>query len=136
LRLVLFILLLTNYSVFSAELDARFLHTIAKIESNNNPKAYNPKRGEIGLYQITPICYKDVQRINPYFKKFPHKKCYDPAFSLSVLKVYLKHWEPTAYKNNDLTSLARCWNGGSRWRTKRWKTDKYVKRFWEEYLTK
>jgi soluble lytic murein transglycosylase-like protein len=32
---------------------------ISKIESSNNPFAYNSKTKAIGLYQITPICLKD-----------------------------------------------------------------------------
>jgi len=39
--------------------DSVNLRTIIKIESNNNPLAYNKHTNATGLYQITPICLKD-----------------------------------------------------------------------------
>jgi len=137
LRLVLFILLLTNYSVFSAELDARFLKTLAFVESNNNPRAYNPRNKEMGIFQVTPICYKDVQKINPKFNSFPRNYCYDSNFCYVVLITYLNFYEPTAVKNKDCDSLLRLWNSGPNWRNKKNKTNNYVRRFFKEYgLTK
>lgn len=39
--------------------DSVSLRTIAKIESNNNSKAFNSRTQATGIYQITPICLKD-----------------------------------------------------------------------------
>ena len=63
--LIMFVLILLCFVAYSCmrqdpvsaqEID---LSIIAKIESNNNPLAYNPTSHARGLYQITPICLED-----------------------------------------------------------------------------
>lgn len=47
-----------------ARADEVNLDIISKIESNNNPLAYNYKSKAIGLYQITSICLNDYNLVN------------------------------------------------------------------------
>lgn len=63
------------------------LSIISRIESSNNPLAYNRHSGAVGLYQITPICLSDYNLC--------HKTCYEvadlisPKFNTLVAQWYL-----------------------------------------------
>lgn len=76
LAMVLLFSLLVTHLARGEEIN---LTIIAKIESNNNPSAYNKGSGACGIYQITSICLKEYNQFNPTQKMarsdlfVPHK---------------------------------------------------------------
>jgi len=48
-------------NAYSADFES-FLSAIAKVESNNNPKAFNSKELAVGKYQIRPKYFIDAKR--------------------------------------------------------------------------
>lgn len=91
------------------------LSIIAKIESNNNPLAYNARSKAIGMYQITPICLKDY---NTYHKgqEISYKGLLDPKKGYSVASWYLNIRIPqmlkTYHKVDTVYNRLWCYNAG------------------------
>lgn len=64
------------------------LAIIAKIESNNNPLAYNPISHARGMYQITPICLKEYNAWHPT-SKIAYNALFSPVVAQTVAEWYL-----------------------------------------------
>jgi hypothetical protein len=90
---------------------------MAQVESSGNPKAINAKETALGIYQIRPMYFLDAGVSGP------HTQVYDPAVARKVCERYFMRYEPKAFANNDIETLARLHNGGPNWRKKN--TDKY-----------
>ena len=94
--------------VCASELDS-LLNAIATIESSNDPNAYNAAEDAAGLYQISRIYLKDVNRILGY-RKYILADRFDPQKSEEMVRIYLGHYG----KNKTLEDIARIHNGGPR----------------------
>lgn len=114
-------ILLVSFSVSAADLND-FLDAVAKVESSNNPKAINKKESAFGLYQIRPAYFKDSG------VKAKHGDVFKPEVARKVVVAYFQKYEPTALKNLDFETLARCHNGGCGWRKNKAATNGYWKK--------
>lgn len=90
---------------------------MAAVESSNNPKAVNTKETALGLYQIRPMYFLDSG------VKGSHTQVYEPTVARKVCEKYFMRYEPKAFINNDIETLARLHNAGPNWRKR--DTDKY-----------
>lgn len=106
------------FSVPAADLNS-FLGALAKVESSNNSKAVNKKENALGLYQIRPGYFKDSG------VKAKHNDVFKPDVAKKVVLAYFQKYEPTALKNLDFETLARCHNGGCGWRRNKSATNDY-----------
>lgn len=90
------------------------ISSIAKIESNHNPLAYNRKEGARGIFQIRKCCLQDVNRI--YKTSFVTNDCWSATKSLSIMRKYLRYYGEHYYKTTGKLPTdeiyARIWNGG------------------------
>jgi len=117
--------ILISFSLNAESLDT-FFAALAKVESSNNPKAINTKETALGIYQIRPAYFKDAG------VKAKHSDVFKPEIAKRVVLAYFQKYEPTALKNLDFETLARCHNGGCGWRRNKSATNMYwqkVKRF-------
>ena len=92
---------------------------MAAVESSNNPKAVNAKENALGLYQIRPMYFLDSGI------KGSHTQVYEPTVARKVCEKYFMRYEPKAFVNNDIETLARLHNAGPNWRKNKSSTDKY-----------
>jgi soluble lytic murein transglycosylase-like protein len=92
---------------------------MAAVESSNNPKAVNAKETALGLYQIRPMYFLDSGI------KGSHTQVYEPTVARKVCEKYFMRYEPKAFANNDIETLARLHNAGPNWRKNKSSTDKY-----------
>ena len=98
----------------------RFLTALAAIESNGNPQAIGAA-GELGIYQITPICLKDCNRIMGR-EIWSLKDRLDPQKSRIMARLYLTYWgEHIARKGYTVghEQLLAIWRWGPEWRPER-----------------
>jgi hypothetical protein len=112
MAIILGAILLTVIVVVRAEeID---LSIIAKIESNNNPLAVS-SAGAVGLYQFTPIAWKDCQNNFPSLRKYPFICAYKPEVAILFVKAYLtlidRYLAHFGLKNTIENRLA-CYNQG------------------------
>ena len=115
------VLVLLSFSVAGADLN-KFLDAVAKVESSGNAKAINKKESAFGLYQIRPAYFKDSG------VKAKHSDVFRPEVARKVVLAYFQKYEPTALKNLDFETLARCHNGGCGWRKNKAATNGYWKK--------
>jgi soluble lytic murein transglycosylase-like protein len=92
---------------------------MAQVESSGNPKAINAKETALGIYQIRPMYFLDAG------VKGAHSQVYDPTVARKVCERYFMRYEPKAFANNDIETLARLHNAGPNWRKNKSSTDKY-----------
>mgnify|MGYP000200123774 FL=1 len=92
---------------------------MAAVESSDNPKAVNAKENALGLYQIRPMYFLDSG------VKGSHTQVYEPTVARKVCEKYFMRYEPKAFINNDIETLARLHNAGPNWRKNKSSTDKY-----------
>ena len=92
---------------------------MAAVESSNNPKGVNTKETALGLYQIRPMYFLDSG------VKGSHTQVYEPTVARKVCEKYFMRYEPKAFINNDIETLARLHNAGPNWRKNKSSTDKY-----------
>jgi len=112
--------LLLSFSVAAAAADLnKFLDAVAKVESSGNSRAINKKENALGLYQIRPAYFKDSGI------KAKHSDVFKPEVARKVVLAYFQKYEPTALKNLDFETLARCHNGGCGWRKNKVATNGY-----------
>ncbi len=123
LFLFLLIPLLTNAGV-----SREFLNALARVESSNNPKAYNPGENAIGIYQIRKAYFIDAQRIDKSLIKYNHQDCFNPEIAERVVNAYLSRY----CKSNSFEDMARCHNSGPNWKNKKDLTNKYWKKIQKE----
>lgn len=109
--LFLLFLLLPNI-IFANELIN--MKIIAKIESNNNPFAYNHKSKAIGIYQITSICLEDYN--NYHNKKYKIIDLFNPKINYEVAYWYLNIRIPQMLKyfkiKDTIKNRLICYNAG------------------------
>lgn len=63
------------------------LDIISKIESSNNPRAYNKVDGGRGLFQITPICLKEYNNYNKI--KYSKSDLWNPQINRQIASWYI-----------------------------------------------
>ena len=102
----------------------QFLNVIAKVESNNNPKAVGDNGLAIGAYQIHKAYFLDSQRFDKSLRKYKYQNCFDKEVSRKVVIAYLKGHKPIAVRKGDWQTLAKTHNGGNNWRKKSKKVQK------------
>lgn len=129
-KILTFSLIFSVFRCFSADLVVNqqfttFLKVLGKVESSNNPRAFNKSENAIGIYQIRKLYFIDAQRINPELKKYKHEDCFNVEISKLVVKAYLSRY----CKENNMESWARCHNSGPNWKNKFNLTNKYWARF-------
>jgi hypothetical protein len=84
---VLFFIITFALPTFAFSQDIVNLKIIAKIESNFNPLAYNPKTQAIGLYQITPIVLQEYNQFNK--TNYTKKDVFNPIINEKIARWYL-----------------------------------------------
>lgn len=125
----------------AVEVPERLLNAIARVESNNNPRAEgdrdkngNPRA--IGMYQIWKIYVDDVNRMSS--KKFTYEDRWDARKSREMVRIYIafysRHYKRTTGREATVEVMARIHNGGpSGWRKDEtrsyWKKIKAAGRF-------
>ena len=80
---------------------------ICKVESNNNPLAYNPHEGAVGIAQVRLCRIKDYNRLTR--QNMPLKAMYDPLKAKEVFMYFAGQFSP-----DDILGICRSWNGQSR----------------------
>ncbi len=111
------IILLTPLCLAGAELPAefnKFLEVIAKIESSNNPKAFNKKESAIGIYQIREAYFKDAQEFDRALRIYSHRDCFDPSVAKKVVRAYVQRYQPKGTPEQ----WAQLHNAGVGWKSK------------------
>jgi soluble lytic murein transglycosylase-like protein len=104
-------LILGAFSLAWGEID---LEAIAKIESNNNPQAYNAKENACGLYQIRQPCLTDYN--NAHSQKYALTEMFDPKKAYKVAYWYFNAALPRYLRNKGIpvtdTNLIIAYNWG------------------------
>ena len=91
----------------SAEPSERFYEAIHQVETGGKLGATTGDNGRaFGPLQIHREAFLDSEIKGVYLD------CKDLSFSVRVCSAYLKRYAPEAWKNNDVETLARVWNGG------------------------
>ena len=103
----------------------RFAAALAKVESNNNPKAHNIREDARGLLQVRANYFKDAQKFDKELARFGHNDCFNKQVAIRVFYSYCSRYEPLALKNGDWETLARLHNAGWNWKAKRSATNNY-----------
>ena len=96
---------------------SQFLTALAEIESEGNARAIGAA-GELGMYQITPICLRDCNRIVGH-DIWSLDDRIDPLKSRSMARVYLDYWgERIKAKGYSVgpKQLLAIWRWGPGWR--------------------
>lgn len=99
----------------------QFLAALGKVESDNNPAAYNAKENAVGIYQIREKYFIDAQTFDPALRKYKHKDCFRADIAKKVVIAYLSKY----CKEKNFESWARLHNSGPAWSKKKHLTDKY-----------
>lgn len=73
--------------------DDSFILALAKVESNNNPKAHNKKTDAAGLLQITPIYIKEINKYSIY--QFSLEDRFDSLKSIQMFKIFNRIHNPS-----------------------------------------
>ena len=126
--------------VFGEEVN---LDIIAKIESSNNPLAYNEKTQATGLYQITPVCLAEFKKFCDWgfskwqFKQFTMESMFDEYHNWIVAKWYLLDRIPQMLRHFNkpvtLENILICYNAGINYVVKELplprETHNYIKKY-------
>lgn len=128
----LLIFLLVSSNLFASTVD---LSVVSKIESSNNPKAYNKNSQAIGLFQITPICLKEYNVFHPQ-KTFNKQDLFNPKINTIIAKWYLNKRIPQmlSYYKKPVTieNILICYNAGISF-TKSYKLPKETQNYIKKY---
>ena len=93
------------------------LDAIAGVESNFNPKAVGDKGKAMGMFQMQPIAYQDIQRVDPAYRTIPYSRLKtDAAFQRQTAERYLRMGQET-YKITDPDRLISFYNAGPKARS-------------------
>jgi hypothetical protein len=96
----------------------RFLHALALVESNDNPKAVG-KAGEVGRHQISKIAFRELARLGL-------SGTGDPAHRLIDIKLTLMRKAGVA---DSAANVALCWHHGfTGAKRRKWKPDSHAQR--------
>lgn len=88
-------------------------NAISRVESGNNPFAYNSREQATGIVQIRPIKLKDFNRHTK--KQYKIEEMFDPEKSKEVFI-----WHCQQFRNIDFETIARKWNGSGDKTTEYW----------------
>ena len=108
----------------------KVMNAVIQVESEGNPKAYNPNGNCAGILQITPIV---VKQCNIWLEKEKSKKRYTLNDRYNVTKskemfiMIQEHYNPS----NNIEKAIRIWNEGPSYNKKE-KTTNYLKRVLKE----
>lgn len=108
----------------------KVMNAVIQVESEGNPKAYNPNGNCAGILQITPIV---VKQCNIWLEKEKSKKRYTLNDRYNVTKskemfiMIQEHYNPS----NNIEKAIRIWNEGPSY-NKKVKTTNYLKRVLKE----
>lgn len=138
----IFILILLSISTLTVNAKKQYdwtklMNAIIQVESEGNPKAFNPKGNCAGILQITPIL---VQEVNKILKDKNSKKRYvydktgktrsakwDDRYSVEKSKemfiLLQEHFNP----EHNIEKAIKCWNSGFYGNYKNRSTDYYRK---------
>lgn len=70
-----------------------FIIALAKVESNNNPKAFNKKTNAAGLLQITPIYVREINKYNK--KQYTLNDRFDSIKNIEMFKLFNQIHNPS-----------------------------------------
>jgi soluble lytic murein transglycosylase-like protein len=132
-----YLIIFTCFSSFLAysneiiPLKSSFALSIALVESNNNPKAYNKHELAIGLYQIRLKYFLDAQKYDESLRKYTHIDCFNTNITLRVMTAYMNKYERIAIINNDFEILAKLHNGGPGWKKKTGQARANLQGYWQ-----
>lgn len=128
-------ILILLFLLLPIKLWALDLNIISKIESNNNPLAYNSKDNSIGLYQITPICLKEYN--NFHSKKIKSIALFNPIVNKKVAKWYIEIRIPQMlkYYGYEITdkNIIVAYNAGIKYIVEDLKLPLITKKYLEKY---
>lgn len=103
------------------------IKALIKVESNGNNNSVGDNGKAKGCLQIWNVVVLDVNRV--YRSAYKHDDAFDRELSKVICEMYLKHWgkyyERKTNKKITNEGLARLWNSGPKWFTKKHKTDGY-----------
>lgn len=85
------------------------LKVIAFMESSNNPKAFNRKNSDSGLYQITPIVLYQFNNNSNCDFLFEQEDLFNPKVN-EAIAVYQLNW--LASKKLSVSEILIAWNWG------------------------
>ncbi len=127
------ILLLFTYQLSAQRIN---LDVIAKIESSNNPYAHNKTDGgSRGLYQISPICLKDYNKVNN--TDYELKDLFNINVNKKIASWYFEVRIPYMLKRNNikvtLENKIICYNAGITYLTKKKSIPNSTKEYIEKY---
>lgn len=111
---------------------SQFAAALAKVESNNQPKAIGDNGRAIGILQIQSKCFQDATKYDKELAKFQYKDCFNSQVANRVLYSYCARYEPRALQNGDWETLARLWNGGCGWRSKKGMVKNRLDIYWQK----
>jgi soluble lytic murein transglycosylase-like protein len=115
------------------------MNAIMTIESHGDASITNKRSGARGLYQITPICLEDFNKVN--HTNYSLNQLYDPQINSMVAYWYLQERIPSLFKAYNLPDTVRnrlwAYNAGIGYLKRRimpLETSDYIKKY--ERLTK
>ena len=88
----------------------KVINAIARVESNNNPRAMGGG-GSVGLLQITPILVRDCNKIlakQNSTKRYTLADRYNPEKSKEMFVIIQEYYNPS----HNVEKAIRLWNGG------------------------
>lgn len=90
------------------------LLAIVTHESHGNLNVKDGPANDVGIFQITPVCIEDYNRI--FKTNYSHKDARKPKIAFKICNNYLSHWgniyEVKTGNKPTYEIYARIWNGG------------------------
>ena len=102
-----------------------FLSILGQLESNNKDTAIGDHGHSLGRYQIGEPCFKDAKLFDKNLNKYTYRDVTNKIVADMVVIAYCMKYEP----RGNFESWARLWNSGPDWKSKRFLTDNYYKKF-------
>ena len=86
----------------------RLIITLAEVESNFDPSAYNPKEDAAGILQIRPVMFREVNRL--LGREVYTDTCrFNVTKAVDMFLIIQRHYNPTM----DIRTGAFLWNCGT-----------------------
>jgi len=130
MRFIFVILMFLPVLQADVDISQKLINALIQVESNGNDKIIGDNGKSKGCLQIHNVVILDVNRV--YKSTFKHSDAFDRELAQSICEMYLKHWSKyykrKSGKEIDNEGLARLWNSGPKWFTKKHKTHAYWKK--------
>lgn len=112
-------------SVNAADLDAKFIRALHKVESGGRVgKIVGDNGRALGPLQIHKSYWQDAITYDDTIGgSYTH--CHDLNYSIKIVTAYLNRYAEKAVKNKDFETLARLHNAGPNYKKNRSATDGY-----------